>query len=343
MSSNTNTPWRAVQFGAGAFALLGGAAGLLMNRKVAGVKSQSRPDLDALLEPPTDLSHAAFATTDGGKVHYVDSHPNSGGSLPVVVLLHGITNQWFTWAPVLHGLRADHRVIAWDMRGFGASKAGTQGVDLGAAAADLRELLVGLNLQDVVIAGHSMGGMVLGRFAAQHREVLRERVSGVQFLSTTARAMEGNPKTGGMVRMSRIATSLARKGVSGARLSWEDGALPIVALRSGFGRVATAKMIDVCRRCQSETSEQSFIEAMQSISEHNVIDRLEGLCQPMPIPVDVIVGTEDRLTPPIHSLALGRAVPHSVVTELPGIGHNVMMEKPDVVVRSIRQLSGVGQ
>jgi pimeloyl-ACP methyl ester carboxylesterase len=344
--SNTNTPWRAVQVGAGALALVGGAAGLLLNRRVSGVKSQFRPDLDALLDPPTDLSHGAFATSDGGKVHYVDSDPGAstgGTGRPVVVLLHGITNQWFTWAPVFHGLRADHRVIAWDMRGFGASKAGTAGVDLGAAADDLRELLASLDLRNVVIVGHSMGGMALGRFVADHPDVLRERVVGVQFLGSTARALEGTPKTGGAVRMSRVATALAQKGISGARLSWDDGALSIVALRSGFGRVATAKMIDVCRRCQSETSEQSFIEGMESISEHNVLDRLDALLSPNPIPVDVIVGSDDRLTPPIHSIAIGNAIPHAVVTELPGIGHNVMMEKPDVVVRSIRRMSGVGE
>ncbi len=338
MMSNANVPWRAVQVGASVLALAGGTLGLLANRKVAGVRSTRRSDLDDLLEPPADLCHQSFATTDGGKVHYVDSHPD-GSTLSTVVLLHGITNQWFTWASVLNGLRADHRVIAWDMRGYGASKAGTRGVDLGAAADDLRILLTELDLERVVISGHSMGGMVLGRFAADFPKVLRERVSGMQFLGTTGRAIDGSAKSGGMVRSTRVAATLARKGLSGARLSWEDGALSIVMLRSGFGRVATPKMIDVCRRCQSECSEQSFVEGLESIAEHDVLDRLESICSPTPIPVDVIVGSDDRLTPPVHSTALKNVLPHASVVELPGIGHNVMMEKPDVVVRSIRSLA----
>jgi pimeloyl-ACP methyl ester carboxylesterase len=338
MMSNSNVPWRAVQVGASVLALAGGTLGLLANRKVAGVKSARRSDLDDLLDPPPDLSHGSFATADGGKVHYVDSHPD-GSTLPTVVLLHGITNQWFTWASVLNGLRADHRVIAWDMRGYGASKAGTRGVDLGAVADDLRILITELELHRVVIAGHSMGGMALGRFAADFPEVLRERVCGMQFLGTTGRALDGSAKTGGMVRSTRLAASLARKGLSGARLSWEDGALSIVMLRSGFGRVATPKMIDICRRCQSECSEQSFIEGLESIAEHDVLERLGAICSPTPIRVDVIVGSDDRLTPPIHSAALQKAIPHGSLVELPGIGHNVMMEKPGVVVNSIRVLA----
>jgi pimeloyl-ACP methyl ester carboxylesterase len=338
MMANSNAPWRAVQIGASVLALAGGSLGLLANRQVSGVRSSRRSDLDDLLDPPSDLSHRSMATSDGGMVHYVDSHPD-GSPLPTVVLLHGITNQWFTWASVLHGLRADHRVIAWDMRGFGASKAGTRGVDLGAAADDLRALLIALDLHDVVIAGHSMGGMALGRFAADFPDVLHQRVRGMQFLATTGRALDGSPASGGMVRMSRLATSLAKKGLSGARLSWNDGALSIVMLRSGFGRVATPKMIDVCRRCQSETSEKSFIEAMESISAHDVLDGLGSIGTPSAVPVDIVVGTDDRLTPPLHSIELKNAIPHASLVELPGIGHNVMMEKPDVVVRSIRSLA----
>jgi pimeloyl-ACP methyl ester carboxylesterase len=336
--SNSNAPWRAVQVGASVLALAGGTLGLLANRKVAGVRSAMRSDLDDLLDPPDDLSHGSFATADGGKIHYVDSHPE-GAKLPTVILLHGITNQWFTWASVMNGLRAHHRVIAWDMRGFGASKAGTRGVDLGGAADDLRVLISELDLQRVVIAGHSMGGMVLGRFAADHPELLRERVLGMQFLGTTGRAMTGSTKTGGMVRSSRLASSLAKKGLSGARLSWDDGAFSIVMLRSGFGRVATPKMIDVCRRCQSECSEQSFIEGLESIAKHDVLRDLAAVSFPTPIPVDVIVGSDDRLTPPIHSTALQKVFRHASLIELPGIGHNVMMEKPDVVVNSIRSLA----
>jgi pimeloyl-ACP methyl ester carboxylesterase len=336
--SNSNAPWRAVQVGASVLALAGGTLGLVANRKVAGVRSARRSDLDDLLDPPEDLSHGSFATADGGKVHYVDSHPG-GSELPTVVLLHGITNQWFTWASVINGLRADHRVIAWDMRGYGASDAGTRGVDLGAVADDLRVLLTELDLRHVVIAGHSMGGMALGRFVADFPAFFRERVAGMQFLGTTGRAMTGSPKTGGLVRSSHLASSLAKKGLSGARLSWDDGAFSIVMLRSGFGRVATPKMIDVCRRCQSECSEQSFIEGLDSIAKHDVLCDLEAACFPTPISVDVIVGSDDRLTPPIHSTGLQKVMLHASLVELPGIGHNVMMEKPDIVVRSIRSLA----
>ena len=337
MSSNASPGWRAVQVGGALLVAIGGSLGLLANRRISAVKSTHRPDLDALMEPPVDIKRGSIGTTDGGKVDFVDTDPE-GVDRPTVVLLHGITNQWWTWSSVLNNLRADHRVIAWDMRGFGASEAGTAGVDLGAAADDLRVLLTDLNLHRVVIVGHSMGGMVLGRFVADHGPTLRERVGGVQFLGTTGKALGGSFASGGLVRLTAFASELADRGISGARLKWENEDIAILLLRSGFGRVATAKMIDWSRRCQAETTEQSFQEGARSISAHNVLGSLGALATPTPIPTAIVVGSQDRLTPPLHALALKQAIPHAVLMKLEGVGHNVMYENPQAIVESVRAL-----
>ena len=67
------------------------------------------------------------------------------GTGPPVVLLHGVTLQWWVWSAVIRLLRSDHRVIAWDMRGHGESKAGTRGVTLEACADDLAQILIELD------------------------------------------------------------------------------------------------------------------------------------------------------------------------------------------------------
>ncbi len=338
MASNSGLGWRAIKVGGSAVAVLGASFGLLANRRIAAVKSMNHPELDALMEVPTDVFHGAMATEDGGKVHYVDTDPD-GSNRPTVVLLHGITNQWFTWSSVINDLRADHRVIAWDMRGFGDSEAGAKGVDLGAAAADLSNLLAELDLDGVVIVGHSMGGMVLGRFVADHPAMLHERVRGLQFLGTTGKSLGGSLAAGGLVRLTSIASHLVDHGVSGARLTWQNKDIAILLLRSGFGRVATAKMIDWSRRCQAETSERSFREGTHAMCAHSVLDQLAAASEPEAIPTHIMVGSLDRLTTPLHSYALQQAVPHATLYELEGVGHNVMYEDPRSISRSVRSLS----
>lgn len=338
MSSKASPAWHAVKVGGGLLAVAAGSLGLLANRRIAAVKSVHRPELDALLEVPADITRRAITTRDGGKVQFVDSHPD-GSDLPTVVLLHGFTNQWWTWSSVLNILRADHRVIAWDMRGFGESKAGTAGVDLGAAADDLDVLLKELDLDRVIIVGHSMGGMVLGRFAADHGATVRTRVAGVQFLGTSGWPLGTTLRSGGLARLSGVTSELADRGVSGTRLKWENQDIAILLLRSGFGQVATAKMIDWSRRCQAETSDTSFRQGAKSIRTHNVLHRLDALSKPTPIPTDIVVGSDDRLTPRTHSFALQRAIPHAVLRELDGVGHNVMYEDPEAVVKSIQALA----
>jgi pimeloyl-ACP methyl ester carboxylesterase len=57
------------------------------------------------------------------------------------------------------------------------------------------------------------------------------------------------------------------------------------------------------------------------------------------VPTAVLVGTADRLTPPVQARALAEALPNCVgSTELPGVGHMIPVEAPEVVGGRIREL-----
>jgi pimeloyl-ACP methyl ester carboxylesterase len=57
------------------------------------------------------------------------------------------------------------------------------------------------------------------------------------------------------------------------------------------------------------------------------------------VPTAVVVGTADRLTPPVHARALAAALPQCLgVTELPGVGHMTPVEAPELVTGKIREL-----
>ena len=87
------------------------------------------------------------------EIHYEDH----GAGQPVV-LIHGYPlsgRAWDKQVPVL--LKAGHRVITYDRRGFGKSSQPATGYDYDTFAADLAALLEHLDLREAVLVGHSMG------------------------------------------------------------------------------------------------------------------------------------------------------------------------------------------
>src|SRR6201988_3058465 len=87
------------------------------------------------------------------KIHY-----NDHGTGKPIVLIHGYPldgNSWERQERVL--LASGYRVVSYDRRGFGRSSQPTVGYDYDTFAADLNALLVHLELEDVVLAGFSMG------------------------------------------------------------------------------------------------------------------------------------------------------------------------------------------
>jgi pimeloyl-ACP methyl ester carboxylesterase len=317
--------------------------GFVVNRKLAAygkeVRSTRLPELDTRLVEPVDVHHGALTTSDGGSVHYIDTSPDDH-SLPTVVLCHGISAQWWVWAPVISALRMSHRVIAWDMRGHGRSAAGSDGVSIPAAARDIAELLTTLDLHTAVLVGHSMGGMELARFLVDHTNIAVDRLTGALLLSTSGRAMEGTVRKGGWVRSSKALNKVSALGKDKPPIQWKETNLPLTLMRLAFGDVATHDMVMAQVRCQNEFSPMSNFEGGRSIGEHDVLDRLKAAAPQLgaKISVTVMTGSLDRLTPPLHGRALAAALPFAAWVELPRMGHNLMVEDPDSVIAAIKAL-----
>ncbi len=319
---------------AGGLALVG-VAGTLAVREVARrVRRSTDRDLDHELTAPDDVTHLDLPTHDGGSLHVVEAQ---GEGRPIV-LLHGVTLQWWVWSAVIRRLRGRHRVVVWDMRGHGRSRAGTDGVTLEAAATDLVQVLERLDLRGAVVVGHSMGGMVLGRFSVQHRDVLAERVAGRVFLATSAASTSIKGLAGGMVAVAGMLVPLSRAGMRNPRLTypWRDTSLSIAMLRPVFGAHPTARMVEDVRQMLAEVSTTTLAESGASIAAHDVRKELGAVDGPALI----VVGDEDKLTPPSHAAALTELIEGSTLLRLPSVGHQVMQEAPDLLAGAIERFAG---
>ena len=101
-------------------------------------------------------------------------HAAEAGDGPLVLLLHGFPEFWWTWRHQLAVLPgAGFRAVAVDLRGYGGSDKPPRGYDLVTAAADAAGLVRALGEANAIVIGHGLGGLVAWTLAAYYPKVVR--------------------------------------------------------------------------------------------------------------------------------------------------------------------------
>ena len=120
-------------------------------------------DVDGVEADPTLEPEGYVVDVDGTRIHFLDwgGPPTAHG----VLLIHGLGQTAWTWAPVARRLARATRVVAMDLRGHGLSDAPTGEYELALLAEDAIAVLEGTDLaaggaNGVVFAGHGFGGAV---------------------------------------------------------------------------------------------------------------------------------------------------------------------------------------
>lgn len=282
--------------------------------------------------PPAPARELTVVSADGTRLH-VEVHGPEGA--PAVVLAHGWTCSTAFWATQIRDLAADHRVIAYDQRGHGRSHASP--ICTTDALADDLEAVLAETLasgEPAVIVGHSMGGMTV--LAAAARPGFQAHAAAVLLCSTgSSRLTEESLIL--PLRASRLRTWLTAR-IMGSRAPL--GPVTPLARRilkyATMGGGSTPDMVEACAH---------IVHSCPRAVRHDwsrVLARLDldHAVRELRVPTAVVVGTADRLTPPVHARALAAALPNCVgLTELPGLGHMTPVEAPGPVTAKIRELA----
>jgi pimeloyl-ACP methyl ester carboxylesterase len=284
---------------------------------------------------------------DGGCLYSVlhPAPPGSPGRRPVtVVLLHGWTLDNRLWrqqiADLPERLGAPVRMLAFDLRGHGRSSA-THGADatLEQLGDDLAEVLRQLVPRGpVVLVGHSLGGMAIMEYAHRHAAAFARRVVGVVLVSTSA---EGSSHTsyGLSPRLARVMRILE---VQGAGLLARSGAwrphrrlMPLLAPGVRwlvFGHRVDTSWIALTASMVGNAPLCAIGGFRPSVDLHHRVDTLAAM---RGLPVAVLVGSADRLTPPACAETIARELPEAELQRCDGAGHMLPIERPDTVTDAI--------
>ncbi len=111
------------------------------------------------------------ATVNGLKMHYVEA----GEGRPVV-LLHGFPETWFCWRHQIPALAETYRVLAPDLRGYGATAKPATGYDKRTMANDIFSLMQHCGFENAAIVGHDRGARVATRLAKDHPKAVERLV-----------------------------------------------------------------------------------------------------------------------------------------------------------------------
>ena len=116
-----------------------------------------------------DRVEHGYADNAGVKVHYATL-----GEGPLLVMLHGFPDFWYTWRYQMEVLSESYRTVALDLRGYNLSDKpeGVENYDMRLLVGDVVAVVRSLGYEKAIVCGHDWGGAIAWQFAMHAPEML---------------------------------------------------------------------------------------------------------------------------------------------------------------------------
>jgi pimeloyl-ACP methyl ester carboxylesterase len=268
-----------------------------------------------------------------------------------VVFCHGYCLSQDSWHFQRAALRGVVRTVHWDQRSHGRSGRGVRQtqdgvpVDIEQLGRDLKAVIDATVPEGpIVLVGHSMGGMTVMAFADQYPELVRERVVATAFVGTSSGRLGevnfGLPVAGvnavrrilpGVLKALGQQAALVEKG----RRATADLFAGIIKRYSFASKDVDPAIVRFAERMIEGTPIDVVAEYYPAFDDH---DKTAALALFTDMPVLVLAGVRDMVTPSEHSEAIADLLPDAELVLVPDAGHLVMLEHPEVVTDRLADL-----
>jgi len=264
---------------------------------------------------------------NGITLHYLDWGP---ADAPPVVLLHGITGHARVWDHLAARLVPGRRVLALDQRGHGDSDpAPDDDYRVGTMADDVAAFVGSLRIDRFALLGHSMGGRIAIKYAADHAARLERLV-----------IVDIGPDIN-LAGLQRVRDMMAK---SPERIASEDWAVEYIR------RANPLQDLDMLRervrhglkRLPDGELTWKYAKGLRDMMREGRRDAVD-LWEPLPripCPTLVVRGAESDILSAEVAKKMAERLPDGRVVEIAGAGHTVPADRPEEFVRQIRAFLG---
>jgi epoxide hydrolase 4 len=276
------------------------------------------------------VKHGYAVSEAGVKIHYATL-----GTGPLVVMIHGFPDFWYTWRHSMEALSDTFQVVAIDQRGYNLSDKpkGVESYTMRLLVTDVAAVVRHLGRDKATIVGHDWGGMVAWQCAMNLPEMTeRLVVLNLPHPSGLLRELTSNPE---QIANSEYARTFQRGSPKDATVF--------------FGRPMTAETLSgwvtdaAARKRYVEAFERSDFEAMLNYYKANYPKGSGADAQPLPqlpkvkAPVLMFHGLDDRA---LHRNALAGTwdwlEKDLTLVTVPGAGHFVQQDAAELVTSTMK-------
>jgi pimeloyl-ACP methyl ester carboxylesterase len=270
-------------------------------------------------------AHQRFVEVHGRQVNVIELGAGAGaddGRL-AMVFVHGLAGSWQNWLENLpHFAAAGHRVIAFDLPGFGASEMPAERISIPEYGGFVDALLDRLGVGPAVMVGNSMGGFIAAEVAIQYPARV-ERLVLVSAAGLTVEYQRNERALAALRYGQRVLMAWA--GFVGARSE-------ALARRPRVRRMLMDVVVHRADRLPAPlVAEQvrgsgtpGFVDALDALTDYPIRARLRDIA----CPTLVVWGAKDRLVPARDADEFEQLIPDVRKVVWPETGHMAMLERP---------------
>jgi pimeloyl-ACP methyl ester carboxylesterase len=251
---------------------------------------------------------APTETIDIGGTRFAYRRLGADTGVPVI-FLHHLGAVLDNWDPrVIDGIAAEHRVIAFDNRGIGASKGSTP-TSVAAMARDAVAFIRALGFDRVDLLGFSLGGFVAQVIALEEPRLVRKLV------------LAGTGPAGGE-GIDKVTPITLRAMVKGG-LTFKDPKTYLFFTRTSNGKTAAREFLERLKERKDDRD-----KAISPVAFRAQLKAIHAWAKQQPsdlssIKQKVLVanGDQDLMVPSSNSLDLARRLPNARLKLYPNAGH----------------------